>query len=1097
MNLKLDDPEYQTAHNALPLHRRLSASTTPGWHSWFSQRPHRLQWLLAFALLALAQVLFAGYELGVGNQTIQIPFLRHFQDPTLFANDPVVKTAADYPTYFFRLLAYVVPGGDVPAAYFYLHLLTTFAVLAAMAALTRAMFGDRLSGGIVVLILLAGHHRALAGDEFYSTGFTHTWAVFPLAIAAIMLLYREHVFAAFALAGIIFNLHALTAAYLLAMFVTWAAWETWQGRMRRATQARLIGLFVLLAIPTLLLMGAHLQSFGGEWVRLTRIRSADHSFPSSWWTTGTPDIPRFLLIVALGGLSLSFTSDPATRRKTLAIAAATAVLFLVGTVFSEMWPWPAVIRAQLFRASRLLLVIAFAHIARAIAQSLRLSVDPTLRRAVRPILLATALLVLAVLVMPTQITLLPWVVLIATVAALAAGRLSGAQAAMSAAALLVSVIAWRSIHFPIPGWDPATGHFGFASLVRSIGKLPVLSAAIAFAAVAGGLLWAFSWLKLGQILRGVCVATSVVALAVLTRFLYQHAGPGQIESDPWVRAQLWARENTPRDAVFLTPIQPGGFRIYSDRSVAAEWRDGTQAYFTAAFASDWWHRIEQVQQRIQYDTPGRNLLIKGRPLESDSDPELIALCRPRSEGGVGAAYIVLPNSSTTPKHNLIRIYRNAQYSIYLPQLAQAQAPEDTPDKNRWEAQEQFVRDVCLPNIDKYRKGDLRVSVVDENGQPVTDLPYRLNQTRHAFGFGCSLPFFKRPETQKIESFMPPQVDPRELSAFVQLFNYSQIGFSGKWGYIEPTEGKRDYTDLDLYLAFCRENHVTPEFHFLSGYEPLWLRRRPRAEQAARFLEHAKDMVKRYGDQIPYWQVVNEQMLLEYSPPVFEALRKLNPNIQLGISHCAQFWSRDPQKRDMYRGLPDLKWLKSKGVKVDYFAFHGHRPMGVWPDARDMYAALDTFANEGVRIHVSEFTVPQNMPITGPVRSGRWTDDLQAEYYERFYTVCFSHPDVDVINMWGIGPVTWQEGSGLLDDHYQPKPAFEVLKNLFWTRWHTESSGSLTPAGSLSLRAFYGDYELTLNLPDMRTARATFSLAAGQGGQIRLRLNRATGVLERT
>src|SRR4051794_33320855 len=106
---------------------RAKAGGAKGFRAWFDRRPHRAVWLLAFALLAVGQVIFAGYELGAGNQTIQIPFLRHWQDPTLFANDPVVRTAADYPTWFFRLLALVVPGqaaGGVPTAYFFLHLMT-------------------------------------------------------------------------------------------------------------------------------------------------------------------------------------------------------------------------------------------------------------------------------------------------------------------------------------------------------------------------------------------------------------------------------------------------------------------------------------------------------------------------------------------------------------------------------------------------------------------------------------------------------------------------------------------------------------------------------------------------------------------------------------------------------------------------------------------------------------------------------------------------------------------------------------------------------------------------------------------------------------
>src|ERR1041385_8627517 len=73
---------------------------------WTMRRCRR--WVLGLELvllLAFAQLMFAGYRLGVGNQSIQIPFLKHWMDSRLYANDPMVKqTLADYPSFFFRLL---------------------------------------------------------------------------------------------------------------------------------------------------------------------------------------------------------------------------------------------------------------------------------------------------------------------------------------------------------------------------------------------------------------------------------------------------------------------------------------------------------------------------------------------------------------------------------------------------------------------------------------------------------------------------------------------------------------------------------------------------------------------------------------------------------------------------------------------------------------------------------------------------------------------------------------------------------------------------------------------------------------------------------
>src|SRR5947209_771183 len=95
---------------------------------------------LACLLLALLQLLWAGYRLGVGNQSIQIPFLQHLIDPSLYPRDAMVReTLAQYPSFFFRALAWALPMSVIAPAYFALHLLTNFGVFAAMLWLGRAI----------------------------------------------------------------------------------------------------------------------------------------------------------------------------------------------------------------------------------------------------------------------------------------------------------------------------------------------------------------------------------------------------------------------------------------------------------------------------------------------------------------------------------------------------------------------------------------------------------------------------------------------------------------------------------------------------------------------------------------------------------------------------------------------------------------------------------------------------------------------------------------------------------------------------------------------------------------------------------------------
>ena len=150
-------------------------------------------------------------------------------------------------------------------------------------------------------------------------------------------------------------------------------------------------------------------------------------------------------------------------------------------------------------------------------------------------------------------------------------------------------------------------------------------------------------------------------------------------------------------------------------------------------------------------------------------------------------------------------------------------------------------------------------------------------------------------------------------------------------------------------------------------------------------------------------------------------------------------------------------------------------------AAPVRALLDAFAQEGVKLHISEFFEPMGQPILGTVRTGTWNEETQARYYTEFFTMAFSHPAVELINLWGIGPVTWQNGSGLLDAKYNPKPVFNALKKLITETWHTEITGTLPLDGRIApFRGFYGSYELIVTLPDGKVVRTTFELKQPSG-----------------
>ena len=1082
-----------------------------------------VKWVLGaqlFFLLAVVQVLWAGYRLGVGNQTIQIPFLKRSIDAELYKGDAMVdQTLPYYSSYFYKGVAKIVawiepmakpdaqgriPFDPVTSVYFWLHVLTSAGALAAAYGLGRAMFKSRASAIVLVLILLAGHHRALAGDDLYSIGFTHTWAMFPLAVAAMALLYANRWFLAFALVGLVFNLHALTAAYLFVMFGAWAAVEFWRPRdwWRLLVMA---GIFGALAFPTALDMFRQKQAFTAQWLELTRVRSADHSFPSTWWADGASDVPRFLLILGLAAVAFSFTTDPGTRRKSIFITAGALFLFLIGTVFSEFWTSNTVVRAQLFRASRLLMVVMLAHIAhgvvcgwmtlgrkaRSVPQGEPLddpAGDAPIWGKLLEALVATA--VVFCVAVDGMIEWAPWVLLVAAVVALVNGRLSATQSAIAGLALVVCVIAWRKISFHFPGVD-----YSFGQVFRTDWDLlrrkaweagPVLAIALGVAAA----VWVMMRLRVGTRVKLCSVVAVQFVCLIAALYGYRHFvwNKGSLTDDPWVQAQLWASRFSPKDAIFLTPPQQGGFRIYSQRPIVCEWRDGTQLYFAAHFAEDWGRKLSKLRP-VVLDSRGHEIA-RGQALEEMDDDKLIKVSRE-----MGAKYVVLPAGKD---RNLRAVYENEKWAIYE---AKIDVPEGA-NANAWREQEAFLENVARPNIEKHRKGDAGVEVVDENGKPVGAGTYEVRLTNHAFNFGVSLPpFADLTNTGYVPEWISPPVTPAQLERAREVFNYSVIPFSAKWNFIEPQEGQRNYDELDKYVDWCTRNNIRMEFHYLSGFTPPWASRKSGAAQAAAWKQYCMATVDRYADRIKVWQVVNDAYHIEYAPDVIKEIRKKYPDLKLGVSHCSKFWDGGGSERSMFRGVEDVEYLKSAATPIDFFGAHGHAPHGAWVSGKGMYTLIQGFADYGIKVHITEATLEPRLRMTGPLREGTWTPELVAEYWEHYYTVAFSHPECDAINYWDISHSMPRAGSGgggvrtpgttgtagLLDParNDEPRPVFHKLKHLIKEVWTTKLDGRLASDGKLAFRGFYGEYEIVVKDPSGKVLRGKFEVKKGQDNKVKV------------
>src|SRR5262249_30285772 len=116
------------------------------------------------------------------------------------------------------------------------------------------------------------------------------------------------------------------------------------------------------------------------------------------------------------------------------------------------------------------------------------------------------------------------------------------------------------------------------------------------------------------------IASAVLAVGWLGPRAYA-AQRQRWESGAWRAVQDWGRTPTPRSAGPLTPPREAGFRVFSERTVVGEWKDGTQQYFDDAFVKEWGARMQAL----------------GDDYEKLPEERLLALAR-----RFGASFIVLP-----------------------------------------------------------------------------------------------------------------------------------------------------------------------------------------------------------------------------------------------------------------------------------------------------------------------------------------------------------------------------------------------------------------------------------------------------------------------
>ncbi len=82
--------------------------------------------------------------------------------------------------------------------------------------------------------------------------------------------------------------------------------------------------------------------------------------------------------------------------------------------------------------------------------------------------------------------------------------------------------------------------------------------------------------------------------------IYYH-GTIQGKRDPWADIQMYAREHSHKDDLFIVPPYMAGFTFYSLRATVGDWAEGTTLiYLDKQFTDEWFERMKDLGWRTSY-----------------------------------------------------------------------------------------------------------------------------------------------------------------------------------------------------------------------------------------------------------------------------------------------------------------------------------------------------------------------------------------------------------------------------------------------------------------------------------------------------------------
>ncbi len=382
------------------------------------------------------------------------------------------------------------------------------------------------------------------------------------------------------------------------------------------------------------------------------------------------------------------------------------------------------------------------------------------------------------------------------------------------------------------------------------------------------------------------------------------------------------------------------------------------------------------------------------------------------------------------------------------------------------------RTSAAERIDLYRKSNLEVLVVDEDGKPIPNALVGIKMQQHAYSFGTAVVSCAIAGNDCQDDFYEEKI----LNLDGKGHGFNEVVFENafKWnaweeGWVGSPQQAAEATQwlVNQDIRVRGHNLVWPSWDYLPS--DMETHKTNINHLKTRIDQHLETLLNYpvLAENVLEWDVLNEIVWnrdLEFSftgkdnyssgrelyAEIFEKARQESPDMVAYINDCVTI-CQGGENTEWYNNLKTyIQEIIDEGAQIDGIGFQAH--MGTKPISPEtIYDILEDFHQTfGLKAKITEFDMAQ------------MSKSVSADYMRDFLTIVFSHPSTEGFLMWGFWDGRhWLSDAPMFDQNWNLKPAGQSFIDLVFRDWWTNETLIADENGQIQTRAFKGDYQISV------------------------------------